>query len=168
MYKVVFCCFVTDFCCRLDIVVFYIRLCSGTAVVEHHLSRLLLLWRCVFPASLREQESELQRGDYFTWQVTLEGRAGALSGQYTCLTPVSHLSACHTARVHWLWTLCLCVWTAMKNLLLHCRELVTDDIISRLLTPLACAVGLLTKSVPDWLGLVVGLPRILKNVFYSF
>ncbi|TMS20882.1 HEAT repeat-containing protein 5A [Larimichthys crocea] len=34
---------------------------------------------------------------------------------------------------------------AMKNLLLHCRELVTDDIISRLLTPLACAVALLTK-----------------------
>ncbi|XP_056249753.1 HEAT repeat-containing protein 5A isoform X4 [Seriola aureovittata] len=85
----------------------------GPAVVEHHLSRLLLLWRCVFPASLREQEMELRRGDYFTWQVTLEGRAGALC--------------------------------AMKNLLLHCRELVTDDIISRLLTPLACAVALLTK-----------------------
>uniref|UniRef100_A0A7N6B1V5 HEAT repeat-containing protein 5A n=1 Tax=Anabas testudineus TaxID=64144 RepID=A0A7N6B1V5_ANATE len=89
----------------------------GPAVVEHHLSRLVLLWRCVFPASLREQESELRRGDYFTWQVTLEGRAGALS--------------------------------AMKNLLLHCRELFTDDITSRLLTPLACAVALLTKSVPD-------------------
>uniref|UniRef100_A0A7N6BFF2 HEAT repeat-containing protein 5A n=1 Tax=Anabas testudineus TaxID=64144 RepID=A0A7N6BFF2_ANATE len=85
----------------------------GPAVVEHHLSRLVLLWRCVFPASLREQESELRRGDYFTWQVTLEGRAGALS--------------------------------AMKNLLLHCRELFTDDITSRLLTPLACAVALLTK-----------------------
>ncbi|TDG98505.1 hypothetical protein EPR50_G00201100 [Perca flavescens] len=85
----------------------------GPAVVEHHLSRLLLLWRCVFPASLREQEMELRRGDYFTWQVTLEGRAGALC--------------------------------AMKNLLLHCRELVTDDIISRLLTPLACAVALLTR-----------------------
>ncbi|XP_041668817.1 HEAT repeat-containing protein 5A isoform X2 [Cheilinus undulatus] len=85
----------------------------GPAVVEHHLPRLLLLWRCVFPASLREQEMELRRGDYFTWQVTLEGRAGALS--------------------------------AMKNLLLHCRELVTDDVISRLLTPLACAVALLTK-----------------------
>eukprot|EP00064_Thunnus_orientalis_P025593 superscaffoldBa00013345_g25984 len=84
----------------------------GPAVVEHHLSRLLLLWRCVFPASLREQEMELRRGDYFTWQVTLEGRAGALC--------------------------------AMKNLLLHCRELVTEDVISRLLTPLACAVALLT------------------------
>ncbi|KAK5857880.1 hypothetical protein PBY51_011093 [Eleginops maclovinus] len=85
----------------------------GPAVVEHHLPRLLLLWRCVFPASLREQEMELRRGDYFTWQVTLEGRAGALF--------------------------------AMKNLLLHCRELVTDDIMSRLLTPLSCAVALLTK-----------------------
>uniref|UniRef100_A0A669BLL6 HEAT repeat-containing protein 5A n=1 Tax=Oreochromis niloticus TaxID=8128 RepID=A0A669BLL6_ORENI len=85
----------------------------GPAVVEHHLPRLILLWRCVFPASLREQEMELQRGDYFTWQVTLEGRAGALS--------------------------------AMKSLLQHCRDLVTDDVISRLLTPLACAVALLTK-----------------------
>ncbi|XP_026164200.1 HEAT repeat-containing protein 5A-like [Mastacembelus armatus] len=85
----------------------------GPAVVEHHLSRLLLLWRCVFPASLREQEMELQRGDYFTWQVTLEGRAGALS--------------------------------AMKNLLLCCSELATDDVISRLLTPLACSVALLAK-----------------------
>ncbi|XP_008312892.1 HEAT repeat-containing protein 5A isoform X2 [Cynoglossus semilaevis] len=85
----------------------------GPAVVELHLPRLLLLWRCVFPASLREQEMELRRGDYFTWQVTLEGRSGALC--------------------------------AMKNLLLHCKELVTDDIISRLLTPLACAVTLLTK-----------------------
>ncbi|XP_031697618.1 HEAT repeat-containing protein 5A-like [Anarrhichthys ocellatus] len=56
---------------------------------------------------------ELRRGDYFTWQVTLEGRAGALS--------------------------------AMKNLLLHCRELVTDDIINHLLTPLVCAVALLTR-----------------------
>ncbi|KAM9355893.1 HEAT repeat-containing protein 5A isoform 2-T2 [Pholidichthys leucotaenia] len=85
----------------------------GPAVVKHHLSSLLLLWRCVFPASLREQEMELRRGDYFTWQVTLEGRAGALS--------------------------------SMKTLMLHCKELVTDDILRRLLTPLACAVTLLTK-----------------------
>ncbi|KAJ4920035.1 hypothetical protein JOQ06_021952, partial [Pogonophryne albipinna] len=90
----------------------------GPAVVEHHLPRLLLLWRCVFPASLREQEMELRRGDYFTWQVTLEGRAGALF--------------------------------AMKNLLLHCRQLVSDDIMSRLLTPLSCAVALLTNSVRSW------------------
>ncbi|KAM4625645.1 HEAT repeat-containing protein 5A [Polymixia lowei] len=85
----------------------------GPAVVEHHLSRLLLLWRCVFPPSLRELDMELRRGDYFTWQVTLEGRAGALC--------------------------------AMKSLLLHCRDLLSDDIISRLLVPLACAVALLTK-----------------------
>ncbi|CAN9501938.1 unnamed protein product [Ophioblennius macclurei] len=91
----------------------------GPAVVEHHLPRLLLLWRCVFPASIREQDMELRRGDYFTWQVTLEGRAGALS--------------------------------AMKNLLLHCEELLTDDIIGRLLTPLACAVALLTK-LPSLVG----------------
>ncbi|XP_068607819.1 HEAT repeat-containing protein 5A [Brachionichthys hirsutus] len=97
----------------------------GPAVVEHHLSRLLLLWRCVFPASLREQEMDLRRGDYFTWQVTLEGRAGALC--------------------------------AMKNLLLHCGELLADDIISHLLTPLSCAVTLLTK-----------LPALLRSYGASF
>lgn len=51
----------------------------------------------------------------------------------------------------------------MKNLLLHCRELVTDDIISRLLTPLACAVALLTKSVSEF---VLGLSKI--PVFFLF
>uniref|UniRef100_A0A8C5FGF9 HEAT repeat containing 5A n=1 Tax=Gadus morhua TaxID=8049 RepID=A0A8C5FGF9_GADMO len=89
-------------------------LCTlGAAVLEHHLDRVLLLVRCVFPPSVREQDMELHRGDCFTWQVTLEGRAGAL-----------------------------CV---LRSLLLHCRELLTDDIISRLLTPLACAVALLAK-----------------------
>ena len=50
----------------------------------------------------------------------------------------------------------------MKNLLLHCRELVTDDIIGRLLTPLACAVALLTKSVPNWFRLVVGVMFLVR------
>lgn len=45
------------------------------------LGRQLLLLRCAFPPSVRELESELRRGDCFTWQVTLEGRAGALSGE---------------------------------------------------------------------------------------
>ncbi|KAK1893718.1 HEAT repeat-containing protein 5A, partial [Dissostichus eleginoides] len=75
-------------------------------------------WLLVSSLITLEQEMELRRGDYFTWQVTLEGRAGALF--------------------------------AMKNLLLHCRELVTDDIMSRLLTPLSCAVALLTNSVRSW------------------
>ncbi|KAJ3613171.1 hypothetical protein NHX12_019423 [Muraenolepis orangiensis] len=77
----------------------------GTAVVDDHLSHVLLL--------VRELDMELHRGDCFTWQVTLEGRAGAL-----------------------------CV---LKNLLLSCRDLLTNDTINRLLTPLACAVALLTK-----------------------
>ena len=65
-------------------------------MLEHHLDRVLLLVRCVFPPSVREQDMELHRGDCFTWQVTLEGRAGALCGQYlhlklTCSSPVAHL-----------------------------------------------------------------------------
>lgn len=42
---------------------------------------MLLLWRNVFPRSLKELEAEKARGDSFTWQVTLEGRAGALCGK---------------------------------------------------------------------------------------
>uniref|UniRef100_A0A8C7A6L7 HEAT repeat-containing protein 5A n=1 Tax=Neovison vison TaxID=452646 RepID=A0A8C7A6L7_NEOVI len=55
----------------------------GPAVVSHHLARLLLLWKCVFPLSPKDLETEKSRGDSFTWQVTLEGRAGALCGRYT-------------------------------------------------------------------------------------
>ncbi|KAJ0063184.1 hypothetical protein NL108_013353 [Boleophthalmus pectinirostris] len=85
----------------------------GPSVVEVFLSRLLLLCRCVFPASLREQDMELRRGDYFTWQVTLEGRSGAL-----------------------------CV---LRSLLVHCKELMSEDTLSRLLTPLICATSMLNK-----------------------
>ncbi|XP_064368456.1 HEAT repeat-containing protein 5A isoform X4 [Dromaius novaehollandiae] len=50
----------------------------GPAVVQHHLPRMLLLWKCIFPLSPKDLEMEKTRGDSFTWQVTLEGRAGAL------------------------------------------------------------------------------------------
>ena len=52
----------------------------GLPVVKNHLPRLLLLWRNAFPRSTHELETEMARGDAFTWQVTLESRAGALSG----------------------------------------------------------------------------------------
>ncbi|NWR15542.1 HTR5A protein, partial [Emberiza fucata] len=51
---------------------------GSPAVVQHHLPRVLLLWRCIFPSSPKDLETEKTRGDAFTWQVTLEGRAGAL------------------------------------------------------------------------------------------
>ncbi|NXA51387.1 HTR5A protein, partial [Nothocercus julius] len=50
----------------------------GPAVVQHHLPRILLLWKCIFPSSPKDLETEKTRGDSFTWQVTLESRAGAL------------------------------------------------------------------------------------------
>ncbi|XP_051578229.1 HEAT repeat-containing protein 5A-like isoform X2 [Myxocyprinus asiaticus] len=92
----------------------------GPTVVEHHLPRMLLLWKCAFPLSVKDVESELRRGDSFTWQVTLEGRAGALC--------------------------------AMKSLLVHCKDLLTDDVISRLLPFLSCAVALFTQ-----------LPSLIKS-----
>ncbi|XP_057200170.1 HEAT repeat-containing protein 5A isoform X1 [Triplophysa rosa] len=85
----------------------------GPTVVEHHLPRMLLLWKCAFPLSVRDVESELRRGDFFTWQVTLEGRSGALC--------------------------------AMKSFVVHCKDLLTDDVISRLLPLVSCAVALLNQ-----------------------
>lgn len=57
----------------------------GDAVVKNLLPRMLLLWRNAFPRSKKELESEKARGDAFTWQVTLEGRAGALGVMYSFL-----------------------------------------------------------------------------------
>ena len=54
----------------------------GPSVVKHHLPRMLLLWKNAFPRSAKEAEAEKQRGDAFTWQVTLEARAGALCGMH--------------------------------------------------------------------------------------
>ncbi|NXU59521.1 HTR5A protein, partial [Turnix velox] len=51
---------------------------GSPAVVRYHLPRMLLLWKCIFPLSPKDLETEKTRGDSFTWQVTLEGRAGAL------------------------------------------------------------------------------------------
>lgn len=85
----------------------------GSAVVSHHLARVLLLWKCIFPVSSKDLETEKSRGDLFTWQVTLEGRAGALS--------------------------------AVRSLISHCGDLLTKEVIQRLLPPLPCAVDLLTQ-----------------------
>lgn len=85
----------------------------GSSVVSHHLAQVLLLWKCVFPVSPKDLETERNRGDSFTWQVTLEGRAGALC--------------------------------AIKSFVSHCGDLLTEEVIQRLLPPLPCAVDLLTQ-----------------------
>ena len=60
----------------------------GPPVVKAHLPRMLLLWKNAFPRSVKELEAEKARGDGFTWQITLEGRAGALAGE--CVTVADH------------------------------------------------------------------------------
>ncbi|XP_017777275.1 PREDICTED: HEAT repeat-containing protein 5B isoform X3 [Nicrophorus vespilloides] len=85
----------------------------GVPVVRGLLPRMLLLWRNSFPRSTKELDSEKARGDAFTWQVTLEGRAGALS--------------------------------AMHSFIQNCPELVTDDIVRRLLIPIESALAMLTN-----------------------
>ncbi|XP_037035883.1 HEAT repeat-containing protein 5B isoform X5 [Bradysia coprophila] len=83
----------------------------GVPVCKGLLPRMLLLWRYSFPQSEKELRSEKARGDAFTWQVTLEGRAGALS--------------------------------VMHSFLLHCSELLTEDITKRFLKPLDSALTML-------------------------
>ncbi|XP_054653928.1 HEAT repeat-containing protein 5B isoform X2 [Dunckerocampus dactyliophorus] len=84
----------------------------GPSLVRYHLPKMLLLWRNVFPRSQKELEAEKARGDSFTWQVTLEGRAGALC--------------------------------AMRSFVAHCPELLTEDVIRRLMTPIECAMTMIS------------------------
>ncbi|XP_061766590.1 HEAT repeat-containing protein 5B-like isoform X1 [Nerophis ophidion] len=84
----------------------------GPSLVRYHLPKMLLLWRNVFPRSQKELEAEKARGDSFTWQVTLEGRAGALC--------------------------------AMRSFVAHCPELLTEDVIRRLMTPVECAMTMIS------------------------
>lgn len=57
----------------------------GPSSIKSLLPRLLLLFKNCFPRNTKELESEKERGDAFTWQVTLENRAGALSAMSSLL-----------------------------------------------------------------------------------
>ncbi|XP_055929916.1 HEAT repeat-containing protein 5B-like isoform X2 [Argiope bruennichi] len=85
----------------------------GSSVVKGLLPRMMLLWKNSFPRSNKELDQERHRGDAFTWQVTLEGRAGALA--------------------------------AMASFLMHCKDLVTDDVVRRLLSPIESALAMLVN-----------------------
>ncbi|VVC28110.1 Armadillo-type fold,Armadillo-like helical [Cinara cedri] len=106
----------------------------GISVVRGLLPRMLLLWRNSFPRSSKELESEKARGDAFTWQLILEGRAGAL------------------ASIH--------------SFLFNCNELVTEDIIRRLLIPIESALAMLinmnsvVKSCGQHLKAPIALVRL--------
>ncbi|XP_074145667.1 HEAT repeat-containing protein 5A isoform X2 [Sminthopsis crassicaudata] len=103
----------------------------GSAFIHHHLPRVLRLWKCVFPLSPKDLETERSRGDSFTWQVTLEGRAGA--------------------------------FCAIKSFVSHCDDLLTDEVIQRLLPPLPCAVDLLTQlsSIQKAYGSPLKTPSVI-------
>lgn len=76
------------------------------------------LWRNSFPRSDKEIESERLRGDAFTWQVSLQNRAGALS--------------------------------AISGLLVSCPEIVTEDVLSKIMVSVEGAIALLS-SVSAWI-----------------
>ncbi|XP_042908893.1 HEAT repeat-containing protein 5B [Parasteatoda tepidariorum] len=114
----------------------------GAPVVRGLLPRMMLLWKNSFPRSNKELEQERHRGDAFTWQVTLEGRAGALA--------------------------------TMASFLLHCKELVTDDIVRRILSPIESAlimlvnVGHVFKSYGQHLKACAAMVRMRLYEVLSF
>ncbi|CAG2165004.1 unnamed protein product, partial [Oppiella nova] len=70
----------------------------GPPVIKGLLPRLLLLWKNSFPRSPKELESEKARGDAFTWHITLENRAGALSAMTSFLTHCDKLATDEVKR----------------------------------------------------------------------
>ena len=65
----------------------------GSSCVKGLLPRCMLLWRNAFPKSAKDLESEKARGDAFTWLISLEARAGALSSIYSFIVSCPQLLA---------------------------------------------------------------------------
>ena len=64
------------------------------------LPRMILLWRNAFPRNIKELDSEKARGDAFTWKVSLEGRAGALSAMHSFIEVNSEINyICFTKKL---------------------------------------------------------------------
>ena len=115
------------------------------------LPRMILLWRNAFPRNIKELDSEKARGDAFTWKVSLEGRAGALSAMhsfievnneinYICFTKIKALPECSLYEK--------CVFSFQ-----NCSDLVTEDLVRRL-----CS-----SAVEGALSLLSNADTIMKN-----
>jgi len=122
----------------------------GPSLVRYHLPKMLLLWRNVFPRSPKELEAEKARGDSFTWQVTLEGRAGALCGTgnislSNSMCPPPPPSVYHRVRRKSNHGVLSLPSPAMRSFVAHCPELLTEDVIRRLMTPIECAMTMLSQ-----------------------
>lgn len=90
---------------------------------------MIMLWKNAFPRSSKEAEAEKQRGDGFTWSVTLESRAGAFAGKsWKCFV------IDFRKRLFIL---------AMQTFFVYCKELVNDEVIRRILIPLDAALTML-------------------------
>lgn len=70
----------------------------GPGQIKNFTPRLLLLWKNSFPRNTKELDSEKARGDAFTWQITLENRAGALASMNSFLQFCSKLVTDDTRR----------------------------------------------------------------------
>ena len=94
------------------------------------LPRMILLWRNAFPRNIKELDSEKARGDAFTWKVSLEGRAGALSAMHSFIEVSSEMNYVFFYQIKAL-PECSpyekCVFSFQ-----NCSDLVTEDLVRRL------------------------------------
>ena len=116
------------------------------------LPRMILLWRNAFPRNIKELDSEKARGDAFTWKVSLEGRAGALSAMHSFIEVNNEINyICFTKKLR-LPDECSqykkCVFCFQ-----NCSDLVTEDLVRRL-----CS-----SAVEGALSLLSNADTIMKN-----
>ena len=115
------------------------------------LPRMILLWRNAFPRNIKELDSEKARGDAFTWKVSLEGRAGALSAMHSFIEVNYEINyICFTKRL----TLPKCaLYEKFVFYFQNCSDLVTEDLVRRL-----CS-----SAVEGALSLLSNADTIMKN-----
>ena len=116
------------------------------------LPRMILLWRNAFPRNIKELDSEKARGDAFTWKVSLEGRAGALSAMHSFIEVNNEINYICFTKIKALPDECSqykkCVFCFQ-----NCSDLVTEDLVRRL-----CS-----SAVEGALSLLSNADTIMKN-----
>ena len=112
---------------------------------------MILLWRNAFPRNIKELDSEKARGDAFTWKVSLEGRAGALSAMHSFIEVNNEINyICFTKKL----TLPECsLYQKCVFPFQNCSDLVTEDLVRRL-----CS-----SAVEGALSLLSNADTIMKN-----
>jgi len=91
-----------------------------------------MLCKNSFPRSVKDADAEKQRGDAFTWQATIETRIGALACELFCFWR----GHSYLKQVYY--------FTGMQSMVCYCSDLLTDDVIKKLLIPFETSLATLS------------------------